>query len=64
MMDMLLFTADVVYHDHNGVNRTSTTVEAYTAHGAILAIKEDLRKQGKSRIKVRTPMPNKWRMAG
>lgn len=60
----LLFTAPVVYHDANGVHRTTETVQAYTAHGAIDALKAELQKQGKSHIKVRTPMPDVWNMKG
>lgn len=62
-MDKPVFTADVVYWDQNGVNRTTMTIEAFTAHAAIAAMKQELRNRGKSRIKVRTPMPDRWHMA-
>lgn len=63
-MDMPTFSADVVYKDQGETIRTNRTISAWTAHAAIDAIKEDLRKEGKTGIKVRTPFPDKFRIAG
>lgn len=62
-MDMPTFTADVVYKDQNETIRTTRTISAWTSHAAIDAIKAELREEGKTGIKVRTPFPDKFRIS-